>query len=49
MPTLVTRTYLELRSLVREARGGRQPSLAEALSAYSTALEARRLRARIVR
>lgn len=41
--------YLELRSLVREARGGRQPSLAEALSAYSTALEARRLRARIVR
>jgi signal recognition particle receptor subunit beta len=41
--------YLELRALVREARAGRQPSLSEALAGYATALEARRLRARILR
>ncbi len=41
--------YLELRSLVREARGGRTPSLSDALAAYATALEARRLRSRIGR
>jgi signal recognition particle receptor subunit beta len=41
--------YLELRSLVREARAGRKPSLSEALAGYATALEARRLRARIAR
>jgi hypothetical protein len=41
--------YLELRALVREARAGRIPTLAEALGAYATALEARRLRLRVAR
>ncbi|MFZ5891528.1 MAG: GTP-binding protein [Myxococcota bacterium] len=41
--------YLELRALVREARAGRQPNLPEALGAYATALEARRLRSRVGR
>lgn len=41
--------YLELRALVREARSGRAPNLSEALGAYATALEARRLRSRVGR
>ncbi|MGC4088819.1 MAG: GTPase domain-containing protein [Polyangiaceae bacterium] len=41
--------YLELRAVVREARSGKQPSLTDALGAYATALEARRLRSRIAR
>jgi hypothetical protein len=39
--------YLELRALIRDARAGREVTLGDCLRAYATALEARRLRAKI--
>lgn len=41
--------YLELRALVREVRSGRTATLNDALGAYATAIEARRLRSRVAR